>query len=106
MLGRIGINNPPPTKRLQPKVSGKAQQGSIINLTVILGGNRTFQLRSRRGAETALTTLGTFAESKNADSRPPLVAGQPEQRFYEAQYIKKGVLIGDPSEVFSIWTQP
>ena len=102
----LGITTSPPAKRMQPKVSGKAQQGSIINLVVVLGGNRTFLLRSRRGAETALTTLGTFAESKYADNRPPLVAGVPEQRFYEAQYIKAGVLIGDPSDLLGIWTQP
>lgn len=100
------IRTAPAPKRMQPKVTVKAQSGSVVKVKVIRGGNTAYQARSRRGAETAMSSLGTFAASEFNDTRPPLVAGQAEVRFYEAQYLDGTTLTGETSDTVSVSTTP
>ncbi len=60
----------------------------------------------QRAGETTWTMLGTDTSSPYLDSRPPLVAGQPEVRRYRLRYVVNDVPVGNYSAVASITTVP
>lgn len=54
----------------------------------------------------SFASLGMSPGSPILDTRPPLVAGQPEARQYRLLCVKKNRANGDFFDIFSVVTQP
>lgn len=88
-----------------PKVTGKPEAGSMVNLRTIKAGYAALAIDSRRGGG-AWEQIGVAIKATLRDSRPPMVVGQPEQREYRAQGIVDNERSGPLSDVVSVVTVP
>jgi hypothetical protein len=57
---------------------------------------------TQRAAETARTYLAFDSVSSYIDTRPPLVAGQAEQRCYRLRYRDADVPVGEFSDTLTV----
>lgn len=91
----------------QPVVKKReALFGGHVRLTFSLQGMKAVWIMSKRGAETAFTKLDTAVEGEYVDTRPNLVAGQPEVREYQLVFLEKNQPVGQPSDIVSVTTNP
>jgi len=61
---------------------------------------------SKRGDQTEWTRLDFDTRSPYEDTRPPLVAGQPEERRYRLRYFIDDQLVGEWSDDIVVITRP
>lgn len=64
------------------------------------------EVESQRADEILWTKLGRDFRSPFDDDRPPLVAGQPEERRYRLRYLIDDEPVGEWSDVIAIITKP
>lgn len=89
-----------------PTFTAAAQPNSEVRLNWVKATADGVLVEGQRAAETVWTVLGTDTSSPYLDSRPPLVAGQPEVRRYRVRYVVNDVPIGNYSTVTSVTTAP
>ncbi|MCC6359699.1 MAG: hypothetical protein IT450_13215 [Phycisphaerales bacterium] len=63
-------------------------------------------MRSQRAAGATWSSLAFDTNSPCVDGRPPLVAGQPEQRRYRARYVDDGAPVRDWSDTVEVTAHP
>ncbi len=90
----------------KPTGSARALIGSEVQIKFVKKGFDGVFVESKRGAETAWSTLGTYIRSPFVDNRAPLSAGQPEVRNYRMVYVKGNEQTGDVSDVLVVTTMP
>lgn len=88
------------------------QEKPILRATAVTAGSVTVafnkqtsdgvRVSSKRGGETTFSFLATDTSSPYVDNRPNLVAGTPETRQYQAQYILGDDPIGELSDLLSV----
>lgn len=83
------------------KVKAKLS-GGFVNGSYLKGQADGARIESKRGTETAFTTLTNVSKASFIDSRPNLVVGQPETRQYRLWYLKKDVVVGLVSVIVTI----
>ena len=93
------VGPPPPT---QPTLKAKEQTGFAVLLTFAMLGNDQLEIHSKRGNETEFTLVAFDTNSPYLDARPPLVAGQPENRQYKARFRKNDLPVGDWSDIVEV----
>lgn len=86
---------------VMPILSGKMVAG-FAQIKYIKGANDGIKLESRRGTETNFTLLEKINKSVYTDTRPNLIAGQPEKREYRAWFFKNDEVVGQVSAVITI----
>ncbi len=62
--------------------------------------------RSQRADGAAWSLRAFDTNSPCVDGRPPLVAGQPEQRRYRARYVDNDLPVGDWSDTVEMTARP
>ncbi len=105
-LGIIAPRLSPLPQHFRPKCSALAKAGSQVVITWTKGRFDGVIIESERGSETVWTFLDRDMVSPFVDTRPPLVAGQPEIRRYRLFYLKGDERVGDPSDVLVVTTIP
>ena len=93
-----------PVPKNKPKGSAKALPNSVTELKFIKSGADGVYIETKRGNEANWTPLGNFLRSPMLDTRPPLVANQPEQRSYRMQLLKGNDPIGTVSDTLIVTT--
>jgi hypothetical protein len=92
----------------QAKVAAQAPALIMsVELGVVKGrytkyGHQGVNVYSCRTGEKEFTLLGRFNMSRFEDTRPNLVAGQPEQRDYYAVFVDKDKEVGNQSATVSV----
>lgn len=86
---------------LKPTVT-LSTDGGVVVVKYIKGHTAGIRLMCCRGSETEFTLLATVTKPMYKDSRPNLVAGQPEQRKYCAWYLQDDQPTGQCSDEVSI----
>jgi hypothetical protein len=94
---------PPPS---QPTLQAQVLTGFQVRLLFAMLGHAQIEIVSRRAGETEWTLLTFDTNSPYLDARPPLVAGQPEIREYQARFRDNDVPVGDWSDIVSATAQP
>lgn len=74
-------------------------------LDLFLAGFGNVAVRARRGGG-AFEQIGISNQELFTDSRPPLVAGQPETREYQAQAYQNNQYVGPSSPIVAVVTLP
>jgi hypothetical protein len=59
-------------------------------------------LYGRRGDETQFTLMAKQIARTFVDDRPNLAAGQPEMRYYQAQYVQTDTPVGQMSDILVV----
>lgn len=90
----------------QPKGKTKSLSNSVVRIDWTKGKAHGVIIESQRGAETVWTTLDRDMYSPYIDTRPPLVAGKPEERRYRLRYFFNDEPIGEPSQIWTAITLP
>lgn len=103
-LGIMPPAGPPPIG--DPSCDALALPSSEVRLNWFKGQAHAAQIEGQRAGETEWTILGTDSNPPFLDSRPPLVAGQPEVRRYRIRYKVNDELVGNYSPVVSVTTIP
>jgi len=88
-----------------PSLQAFALTASQVRLAVAKAGYSVVAIDSRR-AGGAWEQIGISQTAEFIDARPPLVAGQPEQREYRAQGMESNARVGALSAVVSAVTVP
>lgn len=90
------------------KPSGKIKSltNSVLRIDWVKRGFDGVIIESRRGDELEYTELSRDFQSPFIDTRPPLVAGQPEIRYYRLIYIFNDKPYGKYSNIFEMVTMP
>jgi len=104
------IEKPPadaaiPTDAKTP-VKATSLTGSIVRLDWIKGKFDGVFIDSQRNDETEWTRLDFDMRSPYEDTRPPLVAGKPEERRYRLRYFIDNQAVGAWSDVVVVITLP
>lgn len=89
-----------------PTFTTTAQPNSEVRVNWVKSSSDGVLVESQRAGETVWTVLGTDTSSPYLDSRPALVAGQPEVRRYRVRYVINDVPLGNYSAVASVTTVP
>jgi len=87
-------------------VKATSMTGSIVRLDWIKGKFDGVFIDSQRGDETDWTRLDFDNRSPYEDTRPPLVAGKPEERRYRLRYFIDNQPVGAWSDVIVVITIP
>jgi len=87
-------------------LTSTAQKGGVVVIDFVKSKSDGVNLYSRRGAESEFTFLARDTSSPYIDNRPPLVAGQPELRHYQAVYVLGDDEVGQPSGEITVTTLP
>ena len=87
-------------------VTSTSMTGSIVRLDWIKGKFDGVFIDSQRGDETEWTRLDFDMRSPFEDTRPPLVAGKPEERRYRLRYFIDNQAVGAWSDVIVVITLP
>ena len=90
----------------QPKLTAKAQPQFVVEIGFKKGDADDEALYGKRGNEPDFTLLATDTHSPYVDNRPPLVAGQPEVRYYQGRHRSKGQEYGPFSDIASVTAGP
>lgn len=93
-----------PAQSMKPTAKCRAENGSNIRVTLRKDGHEAYIAWCRRGTEPVASKLGTYTRATFIDSRPNLVAGQPEVREYTFQYVDADVAVGEISDVCRVTT--
>ena len=107
-MGRdLGIIAPAPAPVTAKPAGGvTAVSGSVVQIKFVKNGFPGVSIESRRGSETAWTSLGIAITSPFADTRPPLVVGAPEVRTYRMRYVRANLAVGQDSDTLTVTTIP
>ncbi len=89
-----------------PMATLVALPNSEVRVNWVKGAADGVLVESQRAGETVWTLLGTDTSSPYLDSRPPLVAGQPEVRRYRLRFLLNDIPTGSYSAVASVTTMP
>ena len=105
---RLGIEGSADTSTLSaPTLTGDAKPNGRVELGFPKGKSKGVNLYSKRGAETDKTFLARDTEAPYVDTRPLLVAGQPEQRTDHAIYVGAGdEEVGEPGNELTVTARP
>ena len=95
-----------PTGTPKPTATAEAQPTSQVLLKWVKGAYDGVQIESQRAGETTWTLIGMDTSSPYLDSRPPLVAGQPEVRRYRLRYFLNDTPTGNYSDIVTVTTIP
>jgi len=101
----FGIIGPAPGAAGTPSLKATAETNSHVRLKIAKQGYFLIAIDSRRGGG-AWESIGPSQTATFIDSRPPLVAGQPEQRDYRCQGVVNNARVGGMSPVVSAVTVP
>lgn len=84
-----------------PKPTGSVSSDGNFTATVKFkkAGFSGVEVWSQRAGETVWVRIATDSFSPYVDNRPPLVAGQPEERRYRLRYLDKDEPVGEFSDV-------
>ena len=97
---------PPDPATAQPKLTLTPEPLSVIRLLWKRGDFDAIRLRGQRAGDADWTDLGLHVKPPYRDARPPLAAGRPEVRTYQAMYELNGQPVGRWSDSVSATTQP
>lgn len=109
-----------PPAATQPTLKAAPETDFAVRLTFALRGHpirtphasagsdppRAAWVRSQRPAGATWSSLAFDTNSPYVDGRPPLVAGQPEQRRYRARYVDNDLPVGDWSDTVEMAARP
>ena len=95
-----------PSSECQADGEARALANSQVELKFVKRGFSGIQVESKRGAETNWSVLGNYLRSPILDTRPLLVAGQPETRSYRYRYLSGNDPVGTVSDTFTVTTIP
>lgn len=95
-----------PSPNAKPTGSARALANSQVELKFVKRGFSGIQVESKRGAEANWSVLGNYLRSPILDTRPLLVAGQPETRSYRYRYLSGNDPVGTVSDTFTVTTIP
>jgi hypothetical protein len=98
-----GSGNSPPTK---PLLLGTPQPVGQVRITFSLYSYDGLEIQSRRGAEAIWSQFAVAVTSPYIDTRPLLVAGQPEMRHYRAMYMQGNAPVGELSDELVVVAAP
>ena len=87
---------------VQPTKVKVASNAGAIHGSFLKGQATGGKIESKRGTETAFTTVTEVTGSKFIDPRPNLVVGVPETRQYRIWYLKNNVVVGLVSAIVTI----
>jgi hypothetical protein len=87
---------------IKPTGKAKALAGAEVLITFLKAGHDGVDIESQRAGETEWTHIAFDGFSPYTDTRPLLVAGQPEERRYRLRYRDNDVPVGDYSDVFVV----
>lgn len=103
----LGIIGPEITLLTKPEnVAAVARPHSEVETTYSKGTFAGVAVYGKRGDETTWTLLAIDTNSPYIDTRPPLVAGQPETRTYRFRLYDGDEEVGDFSDEVSVVTIP
>jgi len=77
-----------------------------VKLKASLQGMKGYRVLSQRGASDVFEPIGDSSQVEFEDSRPNLVAGQPETRQYKLIFLENNKPVGDYSAIETIVTKP
>lgn len=100
-LGIIGAEQGA-ADEIKPTGKAKALPGAEVLITFVKAGHDGVDIESQRAGETTWTYVAFDGFSPYTDTRPLLVAGQPEERRYRLRYRDNDVPVGDYSDVFVV----
>jgi len=100
-LGIVGAEQDAPDE-IKPTGKAKALPGAEVLITFVKAGHDGVDIESQRAGETEWTHIAFDGFSPYTDTRPLLVAGQPEERRYRLRYRDNDVPVGDYSDVFVV----
>lgn len=100
-----GIIAPESDLPATPELSATALTASQVRIGVTKAGYDVIAIDSRRGGG-AWEQIGVSMTKEYIDSRPPLEAGEPEQREYRAQGMENNLRVGAISAAVSAVTVP
>jgi hypothetical protein len=89
-----------------PRVKFKSLPNSVVRIDWTKRGFDGVIVESKRGDETEWTEIGRDNYSPYIDTRPPLVAGKPEIRYYRLIYIYEDKPVGNYSPIYTQVTTP
>jgi len=91
----------------KPKIRKlRALANSVVRIDWIKSAAQGVIIESQRGDETAWTMIDRDMHSPFIDTRPPLVAGKPEERRYRLRYFINDEPVGVWSEIYTAVTMP
>ncbi len=103
-LGVVPGSTPPALG--DPTFIAIALPNNEVRIEWVKGSATGVIIESQRADETTWTVLGSDTTSPFTDSRPALVAGQPEVRRYRLRYLVNDVPVGNYSAIVSVTTIP
>lgn len=101
-LGIVGPEDSTDLSQSKPTLKSTAVTPGSVTIGFNKSVSTGVRILSRRGTETAFTFLAIDTASPYIDNRPNLVAGTPESRQYQAQYLSGDDLVGQLSDILSI----
>lgn len=103
----LGIEPPSSAAPDRPTLKARGETAFRVRLTFAMYRMPMLEIQSRRGNETAFTTIAFDTSSPYVDGREPLEAGRAETREYRARYVDRdNQPIGDWSDVVSAVAKP
>lgn len=106
MIATPDADNDSDNSTSKPKGAGTAMPGSVNRIDWMKGKFDGVFIDSQRGDETEWTRLDFDMRSPYEDTRPPLVAGRPEERRYRLIYFIDNQMVGVYSDVIVVITIP
>lgn len=101
-LGVIGPEDTTDLTQAKPTLKSLAVNPGSVTIGFNKSVSSGVRLLSKRGAETAFTFLAIDTASPYIDTRANLVAGGPESRQYQAQYLNGDEPIGNLSDALNV----
>ncbi len=101
-LGIIGAEDTTDLTQQQPTLKAQAVTPGSATIGFNKSVSSGVRLLSKRGAEAAFSFLAIDTASPYIDTRPNLVAGGPESRQYQAQYLNGDDPVGNLSDIVNI----
>jgi len=103
----LGIEPPTSAPPDRPTLKARSETAFRVRLTFTMHRYPMIEIQSRRGDETAFTTIAYDTSSPYIDGREPLEAGRAETREYRARYMDRdNQPIGDWSDIVSAVAKP
>lgn len=86
----------------EPVLTRTALTGYNVEVGWNRGGQAGVRVRSQRAAEATWTEIGTDMTPPFVDNRAALVAGEPEERRYQAAYVDDDAVTTDWSATLTV----
>lgn len=101
-LGVVGPEDTTDLTQEKPTLKAVAVNPGSVTVGFTKSVSSGVRLLSKRGAETAFSFLAIDTESPYIDTRASLVAGSPESRQYQSQYLIGDEPVGNLSDVLNV----